>query len=120
MADKVTGWQDTLLTDEQIGVTYRDTSHLPPNLLVNVILLSRTLNKAQAKATWEARQKEVEVAYKAGRQEVVDWVETHSPWFIAGRDIATEGANEMKQHCSYFPVIRWLDWQAQKKEWGIV
>jgi hypothetical protein len=66
MANKVTGWQDTVLTDEQA----RD---LPcPNTYCNTYKTNYTCKACiQAKATWEVAYK---AGQKSGRQEVVDWV----------------------------------------------
>jgi hypothetical protein len=66
MANKVTGWQDTVLTDEQA----RD---LPcPNTYCNTYKTNYTCKACiQAKATWEVAYK---AGQKSGRQEVVDIV----------------------------------------------
>ena len=58
-------------------------------------------------------------SYKAGIWEVVKWVEEHSSLFIAGQDIATCAGNEIKGATSYYPIIKFQDWQAKLKEWGI-
>ncbi len=63
--------------------------------------------REQAKAAWEARDKEIEVARKDGMQKVVDWVKTHSS--------INQGKNE-EGRLSWF--VR-DEWQAFLKEHGL-
>jgi hypothetical protein len=58
--------------------------------------------------------------YKAGMQKVVEWIQEHSNMFIAGRDIEKMGASNNKEATSHYPIIKYLDWQAQLKAWGLL
>ncbi len=67
--------------------------------------------------------KQAEISFKAGKQvgikEVVDWIKTNSSLFIAGRDIEKLAGSNNREATSYYPIIKYLDWQAKLKEWGI-
>jgi len=65
------------------------------------------------------RNKQAGISFKAGQQSVIDWLKEHSPIFIAGQDIAAVAGNEIKELTSFYPVIRFLDWQAFLKEHGL-
>lgn len=56
---------------------------------------------------------------QVGIKEVVEWITEHSPIFITGGDIADCAGHEIPGDTSYYPVIKWLEWQAKLKEWGI-
>ena len=95
-------WEDTVInkiTMEELAKNSIGTTYL--NVLMNI----KEAVERQAKATWHARDKEVEEARKLGRKDALDWIHEHSrmTYGRAYGEITFDNAN----------------WQAKVKEWGI-
>ncbi len=98
---------DTVLSDEQIYQMSkgRDDWDDVGNLVVA---------KAQAEATWAARESEIEQAEKRGMRKVIEWIEVaKSTAYIY------EGVYTYDTHCDNQMFIDLGDYEAQLKTWGM-
>ena len=95
-------WEDTVMSDDQlfkmIGVEYY-CDHL--HTITKVM-------KAQA-----------EISFKAGVGEVVEWIRLHTDSICVGQDMETNAGNENTYGNISHLKVRFLEWLAKLKEWGM-
>jgi len=102
-------WEDTVMSHKQVDDIFCPVprAKMPKHQALVTLNLPKQLPylEAQAELTWKARDSEVAEARKAGMQDVVKWVKSHSnyddEYNIGGK------------------VFILSDWQVQLKEWDI-
>jgi len=105
-------WKDTVMKDEEL----RELAIKPPYTISDLAWIAKAQDKISLKAGYKRAREEMDIQLtsladlclehrKGGRREVVDYIDS---WIIGGSE------------CECIVVdISTLDWQAQKKEWGI-
>ncbi len=103
-------WQETLLPE----VSFTELAEMIFNLKMDIEGIRSILRQQaikQAKATWEARGPEIEVARQAGMNEVVEWIDSH-------RQIEKCDQDTMPYFSDYWWIVE-ADWKAFLKENGL-